>query len=431
MASQESSNQQPSNQPSSNNNSLNQAAATPPPLTPADPSDQFELARSTLGTILFARTLANVSYRIIYPFLPALARGLEVSLQTAGQLVAVTGLVGLVAPFFGPLSDRYGRRRMMEVALLLLAVASIMVLVVPSYRWMLLAFAGMGLAKSLYDPAMQAYIGDLVPYGRRGRVLAITELAWSFAWMFGVPISGLLIERFGWQSPWALIALLSLLAMVITQRVLPPAHVMDRKRGENSRAPGEWRAVLRQPVVWRALLIGAGIIFAIENIFIVYGAFLESTFGLSIGAIGIVSVVIGVAELAAEGGAAAWTDRLGPKRSVILGFAAFGVSLLLLTVLRYQLSTALFSFALVILCFEFTLVSFIPLMSELAPSARATLLSMNIAALGVGRLLASVIGPFLYTRTDSLLANALLSAVVAWGCGLLLWRGVPEQPVIE
>ncbi|MGH2544823.1 MAG: MFS transporter [Ardenticatenaceae bacterium] len=374
--------------------------------------------------MLYARTVANVNYRIVYPFLPAIARGLGVSLEAAGRLVSLQGGIGLVAPLFGPLSDSYGRRRMMEVALLVLALASGMVFFSGSFVPVLFGFAGFGIAKALYDPAMQAYVGDAVPYARRGRVIAITELAWSFAWLFGVPVAGLLIERGGWRAPWGIIALLALIGVLVTRVFLPPARPVSQDGAHNEPVP--WHSLLRRAPVRAALFTAFGMLFALENVFIVYGAFLENRFNLAISAIGIVSIVIGVSELLGEGGAAAWTDRLGKKRSVIAGLLAFAASLLFLSLLSSHLITVLAGFALAILCFEYAIVSFLPLMTELAPEARATLLSMNIAAMGTGRLLAPIVGTTLYTETGSIFANSLLSASVCILCAVVLGKGVRE-----
>ena len=59
------------------------------------------------------RLVANIGHRMVYPFLPAIARGLGVSISSAGLLVTARSAVGLASPLFGPLSDRFGRRTMM------------------------------------------------------------------------------------------------------------------------------------------------------------------------------------------------------------------------------------------------------------------------------------------------------------------------------
>lgn len=379
-----------------------------------------------MATILYARTIINLPYRLIYPFLPVIARGLGVTLAEAGRLASVQGGVGLLAPLFGHLSDHYGRRRVMEGALLFMALAALLMALTGTYLPALLAFAGFGLAKALYDPALLAYVGDAVPYAQRGRAMAITELAWSFAWFFGVPLGGLLIERAGLRLLWWGIAGLLVLAALATRRWLPPAR---RPRTPGQAEPLPWQTLLRRRPVQAALVTGFAMLFGIENVFILYGAFLEERFGLALGALGLISVVVSGAELLAEGGAAVLTDRLGKKRSVVGGLLAFGIVLLALPALSGALLTTMGGFALAILCFEFTIVSFIPLLSELVPDARATILAMNVAAMGLGRLVAPLIGTALYEQSHSLLPNSLLSLAVCLVGALVLWRGVGEAEV--
>jgi hypothetical protein len=58
---------------------------------------------STLGVILLSRIALNLQSRVVYPFLPAISRGLGVPLDAASLLLAVRSLVGRV--------DRLGKRR--------------------------------------------------------------------------------------------------------------------------------------------------------------------------------------------------------------------------------------------------------------------------------------------------------------------------------
>ena len=76
--------------------------------------------RIQLLAIFLVRTVVNTAFRIIYPFLPSIARGLDISLPAASRLVTMRLVAGMGAPFLGPLADRHGRRQIMRVALVLL-----------------------------------------------------------------------------------------------------------------------------------------------------------------------------------------------------------------------------------------------------------------------------------------------------------------------
>jgi DHA1 family inner membrane transport protein len=389
------------------------SSATPPAIS-----------TTSLTAMVVGRTLSNIPFRITSPFLPTIARTLGVSLTSAGVLASVLGGVGIIAPLMGRLSDTYGRRRLMQISLIVLTVMSVLAALSTDFNVALLAFAGFGLAKALYDPAMLAYVGDAVPYAQRGRVMAIAELAWSAAWLFGVALGGLLVERAGLNALWWVVAAVSVMTAIAIQITTPPAK---RHAHSETDSRGQWRVLLRTPAVWAVTAVSFLMLLGLENIFILYGAYLEDQFSLTLGTIGLFSVVIAIAELIAELGAAGWTDRIGKRRSVILGLIGFGVLVLGLPLAGGAAWLTVGAFALAIFVFEYTIVSFIPLVSEVAPAARATLLGIYIGALGAGRIIAPLLGTRLYEATDSLWASCIISAIAVWLAALIAWRGIPEQ----
>ncbi|MEJ2749792.1 MAG: hypothetical protein P8183_18070, partial [Anaerolineae bacterium] len=86
-----------------------------------------------LVVITFARLLLNTGLRMVYPFAPALARGLGVELTSVYQLITLRNFSGFFSPVFGPLSERYGRRLVMAGAILLFGVGTAVVVIWPAY----------------------------------------------------------------------------------------------------------------------------------------------------------------------------------------------------------------------------------------------------------------------------------------------------------
>lgn len=365
-----------------------------------------ESALGTLSVILFSRTILNSSYRIIYPFLPAISRGLGVSLTAVSLLITVRSFVGLSSPLFGPVSDRYGRRVMMLSGLALMVAGALLLAGAPLYQAALLAFALFGIAKAIYDPALQAYVGDWIPYHRRGRVMGIIEFSWAAAWLLGVPVAGYLIEFQGWQAPFVVIAVLGLLSIFLTRRLPSP----DRE--DDGRVDLHWRALLSDRNALGALIMSGLMVFANENIFVVYGAWMESTFGLSVSGLGLASIVIGGSEIVAEGSMAAFVDRIGKKRAVAGGMLLTAGAYLLLPAMTRSLAVAMVGLAVVFVAFEFTIVSSLPLVSELTPATRGTLMALNVAALSGGRMLGSVTATPLWLHGGMVL-NGVVSAGAA------------------
>jgi predicted MFS family arabinose efflux permease len=372
-----------------------------------------------MAVILLSRFALNLQSRIVYPFLPAIGRGLGVPLETASLLLTIRSLAGTTSPIFGVLADRYSRRTSMLGGLAALVLGAALVGVAPSFAVALFAFALLGLSKASYDPAAQAFVGDAVSYERRGRVMGILELPWSLAWLIGVPVAGFLIARVGWRAPFWCISGLGLMGLLATWMLCPQFG-----RSLTGHRP-PFRIQVTKPAI-AALLVACLLMVANENVFVVYGAWMESQFGLAIAALGLVSIVIAVAELAAETSSAGLVDRLGKRRAVLGGLELGAIAYLLLPPLARSLPGALLGITLVVLTFEFTIVSMLPLVSELAPDARGTLLAVNVAAMSFGRMVGSLSGPRLWAQWG-LWANALVSAGVVLVALLILWIGVREK----
>ena len=184
-----------------------------------------------------------------------------------------------------------------------------------------------------------------------------------------------------------------------------------------------WRSLLSSRPIVVLLLTSLLLTVANEVPFIVYGAWLETTFSLSLSALGLASIVVGLAEASAELGTTLLTDRLGQRRSVLFGLLGLAASLLLLPWLSQNgLAPALAGVALMLFTFEFGIVSLLPMATELAPDARATLLSLNIMAMSLGRILGAGIGAW----ASGLIRQDSGSYDPAWllGVGLCIAAGV-------
>lgn len=384
--------------------------------------------RRPLAAILFARLLINAQFRIVYPFLPIIARGLGLPLETASLLVGVRSAAGMTSPFYGWLSDRIGRRGVMLGGLLALAGGAFL-LAQPATAFRpglviaLAAFVLLGLSKAAFDPAMQAYVSDAVRYERRGRALGIMELTWAGAWLLGVPLAGLLIARFGWQSPFAVLAALGVAGSALIWR-LRPAPLAAAAPASGGRFP----QLPRDAPGWRnrstvaMLAVSVLVVTANENLFMVYGAWFESQFGLPVATLGLASIVIAVAELAAAATSAGIVDRVGKRRALLVGLALNALAYLLLPRLAGALGVTLAALVIVALTSEFAIVSALPLVSELAPESRGTVMALNAALMSAGVMIVSVIAPRLWSSGGLALTTAVSAGMVV-GAAVLLWLG--------
>ncbi len=350
--------------------------------------------RSTSTVVAFTliRTILNTLHRMVYPFLAVLARGVGADVVSLSYALTARGIVGAIGPFAASVSDHRGRKFGMLLGIGLFTLAAALVVIWPVFPALVVSISLSTLGKYIFDSSLQAHLSDRIPYARRGRTIAITEFSWSLAFMLGIPLMGFLIARRGWMAPFPLMALLGAASFAAVYRLLPPAAREVPSRGSRDAFKLIVTSVSSLAGLAVSLLVSAGN----EVVNLVFGVWLEDSFGLQIAALGAASAVIGLSELGGEGLVAVFVDRLGKPRAIRIGLAANCLAAVGLLFLGRTEAGALVGLFFFYLTFEFTLVSIIPLMTELQPSARATLMAFNVAALSLGRALGDLLAPRLY-----------------------------------
>jgi len=386
-----------------------------------------------IAAVLFFRLLLNTGRRFVYPFAPAFSRGLDVPLSAITAILATCQVTSLIGLFSGPLADRYGYRTMMRIGLGLLASGMLLCGLATGYWWIFFGLVVASLGKIVFDPAIQAFIGRQVPFEKRGRVIGVVETAWAGSTLVGIPILGLCIEHLGLASTFWFLALFGAVGWLAVTWVIP-ADVSDPGRDQ-----GGMRIFAALPLLFRIrpaagmLLFGFFISIANDSLFVVYGAWFEQAFLTNIATLGFSTVTIGVAELLGESLTAVFADKLGLKRTTILGLCLASCSYCLLPVIGNSLPAAMVGVFLVFLTFEFTIVTSFSLSTELLPEARATMMAGFYATSGVGRMIGVLLGGWLWQMggitvvawtSSGLTVLGLLSLI--WG--LRDWR--PKGPVV-
>lgn len=337
------------------------------------------------------RLVINTAFRMAYPFLPVFSRGLGLEPETLNGWLAGRSALGLFTPLLSFIPDRFGRRTAMLAGLALFVGGFSLAALWPSV-WTVGAALVAGLfAKVLFDPALLAFLSDNTPYAQRGRTLAVSELGWSGAALVGFPAVGALMAVGGWHSPFVWLAVLGALGLGAVLWLVParPASALAAPPRLNART---WWQMVRAPRVAWMMLTGALASAANEVLNVVYGRWLEGAFGLNVEQLGLTVTAIGLAELTGE--ALVWllADRLGKRRLVMVSLLANALAYACLPALAGSVWGAALGLFAVYFTFETLIVGSIPIVSELNPQARATLIGANMALIGLGRMAGALLG---------------------------------------
>jgi len=349
--------------------------------------------RNQIPAFILTRTILNTAVRMVYPFLPAFGRGLGVDMWAVSLAVTYRSAAGGLGPFLAFIADKYGRKTGMMLGLIIATGGAVIMVAWPGYMAFVLALVLILLGNLVLIPSMQAYLSDRVPYERRARILALTEFGWSLAFIIGIPLVGLVIQFWGWQAPFLMIACLGGLLIIFLGWLLPGDRPIAGQRvglGQNL------KLILSSHPALAGLILGAAISGANELVNMVFGTWMETSFGLKLTALGVASTVIGFSELGGESLVSLLTDRLGKGRSVLIGILLNCLAAILMPTLGHSLLGALVSLSLFYVTFEFTIVSSIPLLTEVLPPARATLMAMFVASMSIGRAAGDLLAAPLY-----------------------------------
>ena len=340
------------------------------------------------------RVVLNTTYRMVYPFLGVFQQGLGVSLQTMSIALTARALAGALGPFLASVADSRGRKTGMLFGLSLYVLGIGSVVLWPSFPTFILAVIFATIGKYVFDPSMQALLGDRVPYEQRGLVMGLSELSWSLGFIVGVPLMGFLLARNGWVAPFPLLLALGALALAAIAFTLPKESSGERA---HFGALESLKLVFTSKPALLALAMCMFISAGNEAINMVFGVWLEDSFGLKIAALGAATAVIGLSELGGEALVVTLTDRLGKPRAVGLGLAANSITAVTLPLLGSSVTGSFVGLFLFYITFEFTLVSSIPWVSEILPAGRATIMGANVAGHSLGRALAALVATQVYT----------------------------------
>lgn len=381
-----------------------------------------------LGLFLTIRTIMNSGFRMVYPFLPFIARGLGVTEEAVTLGITLRAGLGVFSPLIGSVADTWGRKRAMLVGLAVFIGSMLMVFVSPTYPVLIASLILVSLSKIMFDTALYAYVGDKVDYRQRGMAAGIIEFGWSGAFLLGIPLAGFLFEKVGWYSPFPCFGLIALGVFVLLWRALP--HDTPHKDVVRLSMMQGFGIVRKSTAGLAALVMVFLMTASNETVNVVYGSWMENNFTLKVAALGLASTVIGIAELTGEGLVAGFVDRVGKRRAIAIGMSLNALTCLILPMLGFRLEGALVGLFLFYLTFEFTIVSCIPLMTELVPGARATYIALAGATQSLGRMAGSLSGPILFK--SGLATDAVVAAILTVLALILMWIFVKENhPVAE
>jgi len=313
------------------------------------------LALTALLALITA--LGPVSTDMYLPSLPDIGRVLSAS-PAEVQLTLSAYLIGFAGGqlVYGPVSDRYGRKPVLLVALALFCAGNLVCAAAPRIEVLIAARALQAIGGSGAIVVARAVVRDLYAGARAGRELSLMGSIMAVAPIVAPLIGGALQTAFGWRANFIVAFLVGLIAAVTVWRALPETLARRTLEPISLRSIARVYGGLLQS---RAFVAHLGILatsFAGLFAWISGSPFvLQDLYGLSAFGYSIVFAICSLGFLFGTFAASAMVERLGLERTIGLGtgaLAAGGVSMCaalalgLASVAAIVLATTLYLFGL-------------------------------------------------------------------------------------
>src|SRR4051794_7508851 len=185
------------------------------------------------AAIVVAMLPAVLDQTILATALPTIAADLGRLSDVSWVVTAYVVAAAATMPLWGKLSDRHGRKRLLEAALALFLGASALCGVAQDITMLIVSRTVQGAAAGGLMTLAMAAVGDLVTPRERGRYQGYIASTFAVATVVGPLIGGLLVDHASWRwvfyvnLPLGLLALAGLAVRLPGPAVQPSATRLD------------------------------------------------------------------------------------------------------------------------------------------------------------------------------------------------------------
>jgi DHA1 family tetracycline resistance protein-like MFS transporter len=286
-------------------------------------------ARSSLLVVLSVVYIDMLGLGLAFPVLPRLIEqfeGVDVSRASYiyGALAAAYSLMQfLFAPLLGALSDRYGRRPVLLLALVGMGINYLLLAFAPTLALFALGRMIAGAFGATFTAAA-AYLADITPPEKRAQSFGYIGAAFGFGFITGPALGGVLGE-IDLRLPFLVAACLSLADFVFAYLALPESLAQgNRKRFDwrHANPVGAVRALGRYGSVLGLAAIFVLATFANRVAEMTWVLFTEYRFGWGPTETGLSLAMVGLMFIVGQGGMVRIiVPRIGERRAILLGLA--------------------------------------------------------------------------------------------------------------
>ncbi len=179
----------------------------------------------TLFSCSQAGLVNNLNDAMSWGIYPLFFSSYGLGVATIGLLKAIYPVVwGVTQVFFGPLSDRLGRKGLIAAGMMVQAVGIWQTVLWPTYTSWLMAAVLQGLGTAMVYPTLLAAISDVAPPQWRATAMGVYRLWRDLGYAIGALLSGLIADALGMSAAIHVVAVLTFASGVVVVLTMSESH---------------------------------------------------------------------------------------------------------------------------------------------------------------------------------------------------------------
>lgn len=374
----------------------------------------YERNYSLMTAILFWCGLVVVSS--VYLTIPLADIFNEVFEATAGQAAWTSSAFSLFYAigclFTGPLSDRYGRKRVILLGLAALTIITGVLGLSNSMSTLIMLRSIQGIAAATFPPVVVTYIVEMFPPEKRVTAIGFVSSGFLMAGVVGQIFSSFISNMFGWQSVFYLIGAIYLITTIIAALLIPK---VDNQNNDSSLlAPfKQFGSVLTIKPLLFCYIIATTLLLTFVGMYTALGNYLSTEFGLGnqdiffVRTVGIIGILFSpfTGKLVAKFGIQNVLRGGLTLAFAGLGFLGISSNLPLLIIMSVIFVTGI----------AITVPTLISLVGQLGGQARGAAVSLYTSVVFIGASLGPIVAVALLNTSSYLLTFEILALLLGIG----------------
>lgn len=317
----------------------------------------------------------------------------------AGSAFSLAFAVGGL--FFGVLSDRFGRKKMMLAGLLLLTVITPLIGSVSSFYWLVALRALQGLAASMFPPSVLAYAMEMFPIKRRVTIIGFISTAFLMATIVGQIYSSYIVLYMSWSYAFYILLVVYFISTILI--IFIPSDKTQQPSDSFFSAFLRIGYIFKMKSLPLCYIISVTLFISLVGFFTTLGSYLTSPpFGLShqdilwVRAVGIIGMVVSpfCGRLVAKFGVKTVLSCGLILAAIGLGLLGLWANLIFLVTMSVVFITGI----------AMALPSLISLIGQIAGEIRAIAVSFHMFMVFIGATLGPILSIYLINHGGHLLS---------------------------